>query len=420
MRTKDFFLSLSLICLFLLAGFGLLVNPGLIWAQNECEHIECDSEDQDEADYLDCIQEKKTCLEEKIDQTRQAADTLTNAISVLNGEINLQQWQINQTLAEINQLEKEILELDERIDGLSLSLDRLSSMLIERIQTSYKQGQATSLLAIFTSQSFNDFITQLRYLKQAKQQIADAMHQAENQRVLYDQQKSLKEIKQEKLELKQQELQQQQQALQVKKADKQRILTETKNDEVTYQRLLAQAKRQIAALKSYASKQVGGETCLAGPAEQPDGWYWSQRDARWCKQTIGNSLEIMGEVGCLIASTAMIWQKHGAEMSPSTLASNASYFSLNTAYMKNPLPAPPGYTYRRYDYRDFDLIDQELEKDRPVIVHLSIGGDGHFVVLKEGQDGDYQMNDPLFGADMAFTDKYQTYMIDSIRTFTPS
>ncbi len=412
--------ALLIICL--ISTFFLIFNKSTtqVQAQEDClEEYDC-NENDDIEDYLECLEEQKSCLEDRISETQEQAQTLQSAINVINGEISLQRIQVSQTLTGIKELEKEISELGERIDGLSLSLDSLTDMLIERIQASYKQQRTSPLLAIFFADSFKHFIAQYHYLHQAEIQTAEAMELAENQRLLYDQQKDIKEIKQNQLEEKRQTLQAQQATLEAKKQNKQKILNETKNDEATYQKLLAEAQKQISALKSYATSQVGDATCMAEVPDQPDGWYWSQRDPRWCKQTIGNSRELIGEVGCLISSTAMIWSKHGHDTTPSRIAANADYFSLNTAYMKNPLPAPPGYKYSRYDYRDLNLIDKELAKDRPVIVHLSIGGDGHFIVLKKGSDGDYKMNDPLFAADMDFSEKYSISMIDSIRTFTPN
>jgi peptidoglycan hydrolase CwlO-like protein len=424
LRHKKYLLYLPVLAVV----FGLIVlSPaGSIQAEDNCKDIKCEEKELGSDQYQECVDRRRQCLQEeikqlenKVDQTQEKAQTLQSAITVINGEIRLQQLQISQSINEINELEREINELAERIDGLSLSLDRLTDMLIARIQHSYKQKKTTPIIALFTSDSFRNFIGQYKYLHQAEVQTAKAMEQAENQRLLYDQQKDLKQVKQNALEEKRQQLQAQKATLEQKKNSKQKILTETKNDEATYQRLLYQAKKEISSLKSYAKSQVGSQTCLSSSPGQPDGWFYSQRDPRWCKQKIGNSNEIIGEVGCLISSTAMIWQKHGHETNPSVIGANPDYFSLNTAYMKSPIPAPPGYKYKRYNYYDPDIIDEELSADRPVIVHIAIGGDGHFVVLKEGADGDYIMNDPIFGPDMPFDEKYKTGMIDSIRTFTP-
>ncbi|MBD3250493.1 MAG: hypothetical protein GF381_02915 [Candidatus Pacebacteria bacterium] len=417
--------KLALFALIWLAAAGILVHSGRLTlkptsvsAQNCEEAYDCDREDYGEDQRKQCLEDKIDCLEGKVSEKQEQAQTLKGAINLINGEISLQQVQISQTLWEIDQLEKDISQLEERIGGLSLSLDRLTGMLIERIQAVYKQQRTNPLLILLVSDNFSNFVSQYRYLSEAEKQTAAAMQQAENQRVLYDQQKNLKEVKQEEVQAKQDRLQVQKTELEQKKSSKQQLLTETKNDEATYQRLLYEAQKEIASLKSYATSQAEG-TCLSSAQPQPDGWYWNQRDSRWCSQYIGNSSETIGAVGCLITSTAMIWTKHGHNTTPSTIAANPSYFRWNTAYMAY-IPAPPGYKYQRYNYRDLDLIDSELSAGRPVIVHLNIGTyDGHFIVLKSGNNGNYIMNDPLFQADMPFDSKYSTSQIDSIRTFRP-
>jgi peptidoglycan hydrolase CwlO-like protein len=392
-----------------------------ILAQSESE-LGCDRDELEDDAYAKCLEKRKSELEKKIEESKQQSQTLSNAIGIINSQAQLQRLQIAQTQSEIYVLEKEINELGERIEGLSLSLDRLSSMLIERIGSSYKQQRTSSTLSIFTNGNFSTFVTQLRYLQQAERQTARAMEEAENQRVVYDEQKSLKEIKQERLHDKRVQLQTQQQELEKNKAEKERLLAQTKNDEATYQRLLAQAQAEISSIKAYSQALFGSSYCLDSPAPQPDGWFFSQRDSRWCGSRIGNSNDSIGAVGCLVTSTAMIWKKHGADATPLSIANNTSFFNLNTAYMILPTPAPPGFISSTHA-RDLNLIDSELEKGRPVIVRLSVyftSVGTHFVVLKSGSNGNYIMNDPLYQADMSFSSKYSTNQITSVRVFKPS
>lgn len=384
--------------------------------------LDCERDDMEEDEYLSCLEDSKRELKKKIEEAKQESKTLSNTISILNGQTQLQRLQIAQTQAEVMFLEKEIGELDERIGGLSLSLDRLSNMLVERIGTTYKQQRTSNILALFTDNDFSGFVTQLKYLQQAERQTAKAMQEAENQRVLYDEQKSIKEIKQERLQEKREQLQAQQVELERSRAEKERLLAQTKNDEATYQRLLAQAEAEINSIRAYSQALFGSSYCLDSPAPQPDGWFYSQRDSRWCGTRIGNSNDSIGAVGCLVTSTAMIWQKHGFDTTPVTIARNTSFFNLNTAYMILPTPAPPGYKSGTHG-RDLNLIDRELKEGRPVIVRLSVyftGVGTHFIVLKSGSNGDYIMNDPLYQADMKFSSKYSTNQITSVRTFTPS
>ncbi len=392
-----------------------------VLAQNDCDRG-CDQDEMDDEEYFECLQETKNCLERKIDETQEEAQTLTGAISIINGQVSLQQLQVSQTQAEIYYLESEIDELSERISGLSLSLDRLSGMLIKRIQASYKQYRTSPLIAIFTTDQFTTFISQYKYLQQAEKQTAAAMEEAENQRLLYDEQKTLKEIKQEQLQEKRQQLQAQQLELERTRAEKERLLAQTKNDEATYQRLLAKAQAEISSIRAYTEALFGSSYCLDSPAPQPDGWFYSQRDSRWCGTRIGSSNDSIGAVGCLVTSVAMIWQKHGVDTTPAVIAANRSFFNLNTAYMVLPTPPPPGFKSTTHG-ADLNIIDKELAEDRPVIVRLSVyftNVGTHFIVLKSGSNGDYVMNDPLYQADMPFDSKYSTNQITSVRAFRPS
>lgn len=229
------------------------IQTPIAYAQ-DCENICNDGENE-----LDCNYKKQDCWEGKIAETKEAQITLKNTINIINGKISLQTLQIEQTIAEIDQLNNEITELSQRIHGLSLSLDRLSSILVERIQASYKQKQSVSLLAIFTQNSFSDFITKLKYLKLAQNQTVYAMQQAETQRLEYDEQKAIKENKQTELEKKESQLKQQQASLNQQKADQQFLLTQTKNSESRYQAELAKTLAEIQAIQSIIAGQ-GDET----------------------------------------------------------------------------------------------------------------------------------------------------------------
>ncbi len=415
-------ITLILITYLLLIGRELGIWQITSVSAQTTNELGCDKETLDDNQYLACLHEKKAALEAKIGGTQQEAQTLASTLSIINNQAQLQRLQIAQTQTEISMLEKEIAELGDRIEGLSLSLDRLSSMLIERVSQSYKQRRTHNPFMMLARNSIRQTITQLKYLDQVEKQTAKAMADAENQRLIYDEQKNIKEIKQEKLQEKRAQLQAQQRELEASKQAKERLLAQTRNNEATYQRLLNIAASEINSFRSFVISQIGSSYCLGSPAPQPDGWFYSQRDSRWCGSSIGYSSDSVGSVGCLITSVAMIWKKYGFDVSPLTIASNTNNFWLRTAYMNDPVPTPPGFNYSRYDRRDLDLIDRELAAGRPVIVRISVSFNSvgtHFIVLKSGSGGNYVMNDPLYQADMPFDSKYSTSQITSVRTFTP-
>jgi peptidoglycan hydrolase CwlO-like protein len=237
-----FSLKRLILCLLVFVA-GALFMVGQIWAQ-ECSSC------SDPSNELDCNKEKIACWEDKIDNTQAKANTLTNTITLLNGQISLQQLQINQTLAEISQLEGEIDELTERIEGLGYSLDRLSTVLIKRARTEFKQSRVIPCPICRGADTLTDLIRQIRYLSIAQQQTADTMERTETQRLAYDEQKTLKEEKQAQLDAKRATLQGQQATLEQQKKDQQFLLTQTKNDEAKYQEELAKTLAETAAIQS--------------------------------------------------------------------------------------------------------------------------------------------------------------------------
>jgi peptidoglycan hydrolase CwlO-like protein len=387
---------------------SLFLTTADIQAYTCDDKYQCDKYKDDDSKYTDCLTDQMDCWENNISTAQAEASTLQSAIDILNGQIRVQSIQIQQTISDISKLEKELEELSQRIEGLSLSLNKLSGILIKRVREGYKQNRLQYKTNFFTADSFNNFISQYRYLSEAQKQTLEVMKRTEMQRLTYNQQKELKEEKQKELDQKRYDLQSQKNTLDSQKSSKNTLLTQTKNDESIYQQKLAEATAELNALKNYAASKGGG---VVSAQNSPDGWYFSQRDERWAYNKIGASSEIIMEVGCLISSTAMMMKYKGENVNPITIANNSGYFFSTTAYMNRPWPAPSGYFY---SYTSRTELDSKLDRG-PVIAKLSAGPYGtHFIVIKEKDDGEYIMHDPWEGYDKDFSDYYSTSQIIQI------
>ena len=391
MKLKYFF--------FLLLIPFLVISTRFVRAEDECD--------------VTCWDRKIGEYQDKLNQLSDEAQTLSTAIEYFDGQIGLAQAEINKTQAQLNQVEHEIGVLSGKITHLDTSLESLSELLLNRIGTTYRLQRADPIYLIFSSQGLSDYFTRYQHLVAVQSHDKEILVTMEQTKRSYDQQKTTKEEKQAKIEALQNQLKQQRTNLAQQSLEKQTLLVITRNDEKTYQNLLAKAQAEIASLKGFTSTR--GDSCLGSPQAQPDGWYWSQRDSRWCNQQIGSSSENIGEVGCLISSIAMVWQKHSQSRTPAQIAGDTAYFFSNTAYMNNPPPVP---NYIQRGGYDPSFIDSKLAEGQPVIVHIDLGGDGHFVVLKSGSNGDYIMNDPWYGPDIPLNNYYSVGNIDSIRIFT--
>jgi len=386
--------------------FFVSIN-GCVFAEDCDQRYKCEEGNDN---YQSCLTDLRNCWQEKVNATRSEANTLQSAIDIINGQVRLQSLKVQQTVAEINSLEKEINDLSGRIEGLAISLDRFSEILIKRIRQSYKQSRLPYKNNIFASESFNDFVSQYRYMNLAQDQTLDLMKRTELQRLTYNQQKDLKETKQAEVEKKRQELQSQKNVLDSQKASKDELLKQTKSSEAVYQQKLAEATAELNSLKAFSSSKSGS---VLSEQNSPDGWFFSQRDQRWANYLIGSSNMSIMEVGCLISSTTMMKKKFGENVNPITVASNNSYFFSNTAYMLRPWPTPSGYHYQYNSYSQ-STLDSRLNEN-PVIVKLSAGPYGsHFIVMKEKKDGQYIMHDPWEGYDKKFSDFYSLSQIQQI------
>ncbi len=201
-------------------------------------------------DELECNKSKQACYNEKIGQKKAQAQTLSGIISELNGKITVQQLQIRQTQLEIDKLVKEVEQLSQRISGLNNSLDRLTSVLISRVDATYKHQRANPLNVLLISDSVQSFFTKYKYLQVVQKHTSEVMQQAETQKMDFDQQKSLKEAKQKEVDEKRVVLQQQQNQLTGQRADQQTLLDQTRNDEARYQSELAKTLAELGAIQS--------------------------------------------------------------------------------------------------------------------------------------------------------------------------
>lgn len=233
-----------------------------------CSEYDCDDSKQDQDEYLSCLAEKKSCLENKLGEVKEQKASLTNSINVITSSINLQLVAIESTLAEISQLEKEITLLNDRITTLDYSLDQLTSMLIERIRERYKKRAISPFVVLAQSSSFTDAAAQAEYVSQASLHTASVMQQAEVQKKLYDLQKAKKETVQEILENKKNLLESQRLELDSQKTAQQKLLQETQNSEVVYQKQLKAVISEYEAIQAIIAG--GGEESKVGKVEEGD------------------------------------------------------------------------------------------------------------------------------------------------------
>lgn len=412
-KTKKFLLVTFL----LLVSFLFNGNVKHILAV-ECEDYACSAIENDD-ERATCVDKKISCYQSKIDESKSQQNTLNNAIANINWQVKLNETEMEKTRFNIILTKKNIEAASERINLLEKGKEEVVLLLVKIVPITWKTSHLSDLEIFLSSENFNDALEKQNQMELTRKIISKKLFNLQFNIQELEQMKQKKEDEKNKLEKSIELLKQQQKTLDEKKAEKTILLAQTKNDEKTYQRLIEDARKEADSFRNFAASAGGGSCLSNSPGEGNNGWYFSQRDPRWCRQYVGGSSLTVGEVGCYLTSVTMVHKKYGFSTSPSLIAANRNYFFSNTALMLTP-PAPNGYTYKRYDYFKTDIIDNELSAGRPVIVHVRLnnGYGGHFVVLFSGSGGSYTMHDPWYGADLNFSSHYSTGMIDSLRVFT--
>lgn len=354
-------------------------------------------------DNLGISQEKIDCLQKEKDKYSNQAQTLAGQIAYYDSQIKLAQLKMDQT-------EDQIASISASINQLEGKIRQRSDLLEKQIVQSYKRGLTDRLQILFNSTGISQLVSQIKYLQIVQSNSRKFLYQTQMVQTSYAQQKSLIEESQKKL-----------QTLKINLdsyvKERNNLLIQTKNSEANYQKLLVEAKAELDSLRAFAQYRGGG---ILPAQSSPDGWYFNQRDERWGKLCIGTTCnrdpEYVWEVGCLITNVAMLKKKNGQNVTPADIARDTSYYVSGTAYMLHAGLNSHGFSV--YGGNRMDLVNSELVKGKPVIVHLTVHtNDGHYVVLKSKNGDEYTMNDPWEGPDLTFSKYYSVSSINQVITY---
>ncbi len=349
-------------------------------------------------------------LRDKINDLEGQAKTLSSQISIMDSQISLTKLRIESTKEQIAALTSEINTASKKIDGLNDYLNDLTKILINRIVATYEAASIQPIQILAASSTASDFLSRLSYLQIAQAHDKKLIYDTQAAKDDYANQKQIFEDKKQQVEALKAQLESYTQQLAQEQQSKKDLLVQTQGNEANYQRLLAQAKAQLASFSRFVAAQ-GGASILNNQTTCDDwGCYYNQRDSQWGNMLInGQAGYTMAGYGCLITSIAMVASHMGhREIMPSDIAqSSGDNFSVNTAMLRFTINVK-GITITR----NGTSLDSALASG-PVIVGIYAYGGTHFVVIKSTSNGNYIMDDPFIpnGSNLSFTDHYS---LDSI------
>jgi Peptidase C39 family len=153
-----------------------------------------------------------------------------------------------------------------------------------------------------------------------------------------------------------------------------------------------------------------------GPLPPSGGFYFPKRialavpifrqnDPRWGADLLGPTDGTLGAEGCALSSAAMIMAYYGLDTDPQRLNQflnqHEGYTPQGWIYWEKAADLDAQHVRKAYeDLPSYCLIDCNLLRGNPVIVHLTLPhGSSHFVVIAGKEGYDYLIRDPGAGAD---------------------
>mgnify|MGYP001594539934 CR=1 FL=1 len=247
MKKILFFLVLPLF--FLLLTYKTLLAVSL----SECEK-------NPSVNINDCI----NLLSGKVSELTNQKKTLASQISQFDTQIKITQLKITDAQNTLTKLEKEIGILGFRIGYVTDSIEKLEKQVKQRIVATYQQSFISNLELVVASNDFSDLLLKLQYLKQVQENDKKILSSLQQTKANYANQKDEREAKQAAIEEQKTKLETLKNDLDQQKLEKKVLLDVTKNDEVKYQKLLAEAQAEQAVVFG------GGKTVFMRNVSQGD------------------------------------------------------------------------------------------------------------------------------------------------------
>ena len=339
--------------------------------------------------------------------------TLQAAINSLDLQKKKVQTQISLTQTQIKNTQLQIQQLGGQITVAQKTITTDQIALGAYMRSLQKADAKPLIVQMLSSGGLMQTWDDLNQTLQIQNGIQNEMQTLGEQKSDLTATQTASEQKQSTLTAQQQSLTTQQQSLVSTEQSKSQLLTETKSQEATYEKLLATAEAELNSFSAFAANAGGSK--LIGDQTICNSWgcYYNQRDSAWGSDALDGTKFTLASDGCLVTSMAMVLTHYGYKsVTPVAINSNPNNFAAYyPAYLLTTINVD-GVTATRKSV----AIDATLATGNPVIVGINAYGGTHFVVLVSGSKGNYLMKDPYItaGNDISFTDHYSIRSIFSI------
>ncbi|MFH1509056.1 MAG: peptidoglycan DD-metalloendopeptidase family protein [bacterium] len=224
---------------------------------------------------IDNLKESEEELQKQVSAYQNEAASLQAQISILDSEISQTESNIEKTKVEIEKIGLEVESINLEITEQENRIEEQKEVLSELLRILYQQSQKDPLEIFLGYDSLSQVYDQEHYMATLESQGKKALDEIESIRRELKWQNTVLAAKKEKQQNLQAELERNKEILNEELSGKDRLLTETNNEEAKYQTLLEQAKAERDAAEAQVSSMESQVNSILEQARQKnlfDGW----------------------------------------------------------------------------------------------------------------------------------------------------
>jgi peptidoglycan hydrolase CwlO-like protein len=253
MIKRNIFVSSFFVALLL----GSFFTVGSIFFAHASEISNAKEEERILKDKLEELEEEIKQQEKLLQSQKGQSNSIQGVISQLKAEISKTRSEIDKKELLIRRLSGEINDKQETIVSLSNELNREQKSLAKLIRKINEIESLSVIEMLLSSQSVSDFYKDIDSFMTINEALYNSANNIKQVRSKTDAEKlSLEEKKAEEADIKY-ELEQDRKKVESKKSEQDNLLTVSKNQEQTYEQLIAARKAQVAAINARLFELAG-------------------------------------------------------------------------------------------------------------------------------------------------------------------
>ena len=254
MIKRNIFVSSFVVAILLVGSFTV----GSIFFAQASEISDAKKEEQILKDKLEELEEEIKQQEKLLQSQKGQSNSIQGIINQLKAEISQTRSQIEKKELLISQLSGQIDKKQETIVSLSNELTREQNSLAKLIRKINEIESLSLIEMLLSSQSVSDFYKDVDSFLTINQALYNSANNIKQVRSKTDAEKtSLEEKKAEEADIKY-ELEQDRKEVESKKSEQDGLLTVSKNQEKTYEQVIAARKAQAAQIRARLFELAGG------------------------------------------------------------------------------------------------------------------------------------------------------------------